>query len=98
MDIVFKKKIFAFKNGKLIAVIRPANPTLALDIAYQAKENNDKAQLDSALVRCGPYKFVGYLSRKGARLLDEKGKDLGEVQPGDSFVDAESLAENQRQN
>jgi hypothetical protein len=74
-------------NGEPLMVIRPSNPTLALQLAKIAVEKNDKALFDRLPNEVGldNYTIQGWLGPKG-KLLDRDGNVIGECKPGDSFI------------
>jgi hypothetical protein len=80
------------KGGKPLAVIRPNDPKLALDLARKAVDGNDKALLDripaEAEEKGVNYTFVGWLVRRRGKALavDNAGNNPRDVKPGDSFV------------
>lgn len=80
------------KGGKPLAVIRPNDPKLALELAHKAVDENDKALLDrlpTEVEKSGvDYTFVGWLVRRRGKALavDNAGNNPRDLKPGDSFV------------
>jgi hypothetical protein len=68
-------------------VIRPSNPTLALQLAKIAVEKNDGDLFQRMPQEVGldGYIVQGWLGPKG-KLLDRDGNVIGECKPGDSFI------------
>ena len=75
-------------------VIRPENAFLAVGVAealqklIQSKKISE-LQYQRAfqiMLEMQPYRFIGYLSGN-AKLVDEKGIEIGRLQPGDSFIE-----------
>lgn len=83
-----KKGAFALApDGLKLAVIRPSNPTLALEIAKLALKHNDSKLFADLPAQTGcDYTFMGWLEAGGHRILDKDGHPIGELQPGDSFI------------
>ena len=90
---------FVQRNGGLVAVIRPADPALALRLtaewkvrvesgAYPTAEEQEEAFRE--ILEHQPYQFIG-LQGKSDRVLDKAGNRLGKIKPGDSFVSFEQL-------
>lgn len=83
-------------DGKQMAVIRPDNPELALELTRDVMRRQDEKQITgeqagrefNAIIKAQNYTFVGLLRECGNRLLDpETLEDIGRTLPGDSFVD-----------
>ena len=81
----------ALKYGKKVAVIRPSDPAKALRIAEECLASKDSERFDNLPAEVGEYTFVGYLAENGLKVLDDRGKAVGTLKPGDSFVDPEGL-------
>jgi len=82
-----------YKNGKPLCVLRPADPSLALQLAkdLEGKSGPEVAAAWSDILEAQPYMFMGYLG-EGRRILDPSTlKDLGSVQSGDSLATANSF-------
>lgn len=76
-----------YKEGVLMAVIRPANAQLALALGRKAKTQDDM----NRVLLAQEYRYVGLAGSDG-RLYEQRGVDLvdvGELAPGDSFVSYE---------
>ncbi len=88
-------------DGRPLAVIRPKNPALAIQIARVAIDQNDKELWDCLPAKAGEYTFIGWLPfpREGVPegyVVDDEGLIVDEMQPGDSFVtlnDSDELGE-----
>lgn len=77
-------------DGQKMMVLRPENPALAIELANKLLGSKDEEEFDKIL-QAQPYLFVGYSARSNAKkILDEDGKIIGELQPGDSFVSEKS--------
>lgn len=90
-----KRKIVADAEGRPMMVLRPDQPAIVLKLAKRALAKGDQARFlrvpQRAEKRGVQYTFAGYLgeSRAGETagvVVDERGRELGPVQPGDSFV------------
>jgi len=68
-----------------LAVIRPKDPKIALALSKTALDANDE-KLFQSMLEAQDYTFVGWLEVGGKRIIDKGGKEIGELQPGDSFV------------
>ncbi len=83
--------MFAFKNGVPVIVGRPAhdeNKKASLALSKVAAETNDPDKLQEAIEVGGPYVMIGYLSKDGKAILDDKGNVMPTVlEPGDTFLD-----------
>ena len=86
------KHQFLIKDGGKLAVLRPKDPALALQLARAALEIEDDAAREKAfqeVLNAQPYSFVGLMSTAGKpekKLLDEDGWAIGSLRPGDSFA------------
>lgn len=95
------------KDGKKMAVMRPEDPRMALDMAYRVKELSENGmpfekseELFNEILKMQPYTYMGLVSRDGRFVLDERGWAIGKLMPGDSFIDfedAKKLVELQRE-
>jgi hypothetical protein len=72
-------------TGEPLAVIRPKSASVALSLAKTALSEND-AKLFQSIPEAQDYVFVGWLERGGERIIDKEGRELGKLEPGDSFV------------
>lgn len=79
-------KIAIAEDGKPLAVIRPANPSLALAVAQVAVKKADKALFDRLPNEVGDYTFRGWLAEGKPCIVDKNGRYLEDLKPGDSFV------------
>lgn len=93
------KKAFKIRNGEQLFVARPADPRAAIvgvrEILTQVSNGLSKPEAERAfnvLLTSQPYTFVGYYSADGKSVLDAKGWAIGKVQPGDSYVGWEVVA------
>jgi hypothetical protein len=75
-------------DGQRLAVMRPQAPALALSIAQTAMQSQDRSLL--AELPDGDYAMVGWLGADGASVVDDDGKDVDAIRPGDSFVTFQS--------
>lgn len=105
------KHPFALNRGEKVAVLRPDNPQLAIDLSLQVEakvkaEGLSAEQRNAELQRVmlmQSHTFVGFLGLGGKphpRILNEHGWGIGSVKPGDSFVpfkQIEMAAEAQKQ-
>lgn len=89
------KHPFLIKDGKKMAIMRPENPMMAIDMARRVQLLSENGmpfakaeELFSEILRSQPYTYMGLGSRDG-KILDEKGWAIGKILPGDSFIDFE---------
>lgn len=91
------KHAFVYRNGERLAVVRPADPKMALELvrelqSVQASQTEEQNQRRFNEILCSqPYTYVGLLSKTGGRLLNKGGWSIGKMKPGDSFVGFESF-------
>jgi hypothetical protein len=88
--VASKMKIFAtFPEGGRVCVRRPAKPELAVQLAKAAVGQKDPNAIERITAMCGPYTFVGYVADGDGEhtILDEDGRPVGSIQPGDSITD-----------
>lgn len=84
------KKIL-HRDGKALAVIRPSDPSLALQLAHLAMKTQDKNLFGEMLTK-QDYTFAGYASSDGSiNLLDENGSLVDTMRPGDSLIEADAF-------
>lgn len=81
------------EQGRPLQVIRPKDPKLALDLGLRAVETNDGNLLDRVpgIVEdaSGNYTYMGLLAKRASGspcIVDDKGRFVAELAPGDSFV------------
>jgi hypothetical protein len=82
------------KDGKKVAIIRPENPALALEMVKAIREGTPHKKAQRAFNRmldAQPYKFMGYAAKGEPHFLNEFGQVMGNVEPGDSFVDFDAI-------
>jgi len=89
-----KDGIHRAPDGRRMAILRPDDPGKALAIAEQALKRQDRELLADLPNRAGcKYTFVGWLSSAAPQhIVDERGRRIGDLQPGDSFVTYENDA------
>lgn len=76
-------------------VLRPSNPQLAINMAMALKTSQQEGLITTdeylrafhGILTTQDYTFVGFFDREHKCLIDDDGKRLGELQPGDSFVE-----------
>ena len=78
------------KGDRKVAVVRPADPKKAMDRAKALVGTTDAVAFQAMLGE-QDYRYVGLASECGRYVLDDAGQILGDVKPGDSFVDYEAL-------
>jgi len=89
-----------YKQGRLICIIRPADPELAVARARGIQERLDAGQIAAeqagrefaAMITEQVYTYEGLPGSDGT-LYDDKMNVIGRVQPGDSFVPYEQVLE-----
>lgn len=92
------KRRALIKNGRMLAVIRPKDPQLALSLTKEFQdtlEERTPAENELAfneILRAQEYQFVGIAEgfqhkEQVCGLLNRKGERIGKFEPGDSFVD-----------
>jgi hypothetical protein len=89
MDEELKKKVaWSADGGGPLACMRPAKPEVAIALARAALSSQDSSAIEHLLeALCGPYTFAGWLCKADPnKLLDNEGKEVDEVKPGDTFV------------
>lgn len=83
-----RAKALCRDDGRPYAVMRPAKPKLAMQMARAAMDvQKPELFFDGLPEAPGPYTFVGWLAvgNDGA-VLDDDNKVIGKCEPGDSFV------------
>ena len=79
---------YVFAGGYVTVILRPRDPQRKLDELDKIKPGTPhevaKRMMDSLLWE-QDHRFVGYASRDG-KILDRRGRVLGDLQPGDSFA------------
>ncbi len=78
--------LFLFKNGKVMAILRPAD--VALKMAHTKRLENgtmSPAEFDAMLSK-QDHQFVGYAAKGSPKILDGYGRPIDELKVGDSFV------------
>lgn len=87
-------------NGTAMAVLRPADPELALKLTVEWSDRVVREKLSpaasqeafDAILRAQEYTYVGAVRAGGSDLVDpETGEPCGVILPGDSLVPYESL-------
>ncbi len=78
---------FVIRDGQRLMIARPQDPQKAIRIAKEAARDNHVARLANLMDEVGieTYTIVGYLSQDES-IVDESGKRIGAIRPGDSFV------------
>lgn len=90
------------KDGKPLAVLRPADPALALRLAESliGKKGPEVDEAWGRILSAQPYKFVGWAAKPSAvrtalgkrpQIVDENGNVIDELRVGDSFVVGEMV-------
>jgi hypothetical protein len=89
------------RDGKLMAVIRPLDPALALRLVSEIPNGTSHEEAEQRFIEilgAQPYRFIGMASRRGPGdtgplyILEPKtGERIDRVQPGDSFVDYDAM-------
>lgn len=83
---------FAIEEDDKVAILRPDDPRLALELSDRAAEIEDVAERQQAflsILHAQTYSYVGLLSLVGKphrKLLDRNGWAIGHVRLGDSMV------------
>lgn len=72
------------KDGLFLVILRPADPSLALELAEYAMKTQRPEDFQNVLT-AQPYAFVGFLG-SDQHIYDINLNDLGETQRGDSIV------------
>lgn len=86
------------KDGHRCAVLRPADPELALKLTREWKARVEAEQLPpdeaqaqfSTILGAQEYRFMGFVTKAGRR-ADVEGNDLGTLEKGDSLVGEDAL-------
>lgn len=92
--------LFRHEEHGPLAVLRPDEPQKAIEAAQEILREIESGAITqergrdrlAAIIADIPHTYAGLLS-DDQRVLDEKGNDLGPVQPGDSFVPQQQLSE-----
>lgn len=86
-------------NGRRMCVTRTADPQKVIALSRAAVEANEKAiaagrppvdaDFDDIVAQCGGATFVGFYGRRGLlyAIVDEHGRKVGDIQPGDGFAE-----------
>jgi hypothetical protein len=81
---------FAYRDGQRLMVLRPDDPAIPLAISKEALRDNDGARIDNLMHEAESkgvsYMFVGWLALGGSDILDDAGKTIGKMVPGDSLA------------
>ena len=77
--------LFLFKDGRVMAILRPEDAALKIAQFEQIKNNITPAEFD-AMLNEQPHQFIGYAAKGSPKILDGFGKPIDELKPGDSFV------------
>jgi hypothetical protein len=81
------RKICKAPNGQPMAVIRPANPRLALAMAVVAVQKNDADLFARLPGEVGNYTCVGWLAEgTDGVIVDDEGHPIDKLRAGDSMV------------
>lgn len=84
-----------------LAVIRPDDPKKAVALAEEIMAKEARGELSAEAAReafndiptMQPYRFMGFLGGSARKdIVDEHGKVIGKIEPGDSFVEPQSLS------
>jgi hypothetical protein len=80
-------QLFAFKNGKPVAIVRPEDPAYILaHLPAEGTPHEEAKQIFDSLLYDHPHRFIGYASKKGA-ILDKWGREKeAHFQPGDAMI------------
>lgn len=79
------RKLIVFDGSEPLIVIRPADPELALRLVKDCVETNDPELFAKIVLQEQDYTYRGFLGKNG-KILDENGRYLELLKPGDSFV------------
>lgn len=80
---------FLFKEGRVMAILRPKDPELKLASVARIKIGTPHEQAQpmfDELLNEQPHLFVGYAARGTGNILDAYGDVIDVIKPGDSFV------------
>lgn len=77
-------------QGRLVAVVRPMNPTQAIARANELVAKKASPEEFHTMLDEQPYTFVGIWGGDD-KLLDDDGNVIGKMELGDSYVDAASI-------
>jgi len=81
---------FAYRDGQRLMVLRPDDPAIPLAISKEALRDNDGLRVDKLMEEAEAkgvsYTFVGWLALGGSDILDDGGKTIGKMAPGDSLA------------
>lgn len=87
MMAVKPRAILKAPSGAPMRVIRPEHPRLALALATVSVAHNDPSLFARIPEEAGTYTFVGWLAEgTDGVLVDEHGRPIGRLEPGDSLV------------
>ncbi len=80
-------ELFAFKNGKPVAVARPEDPAYILaNMPKVGTPHEEAKEILDRLMYDHPHRFIGYASKKGT-ILDKWGREKEpHFQAGDSLI------------
>ncbi len=80
-------------DNKKIAILRPLNPEQAISRARELVVKNSNSEEFDKLLYEQPYTFIGIwgIENNKRAIIDNDNNVIDELQPGDSFVDYESL-------
>jgi hypothetical protein len=73
-------------NGRLVAIVRPADPQKAIARALELVGKNGSAAEFHAMLGEQAYTYVGIWGG-GDKVIDEQGTVIGKMQLGDSYAD-----------
>lgn len=85
------KRQFVLIKGEHQAVIRPENPALALKLWHEHLKDEktmtpeQRREASNKVVGAQAYRFLGLLG-VGRRVLDEKGRSIGKLKLGDTWM------------
>lgn len=73
-------------------MVRPENPALALQMAKALIGVDASDERFAQILQAQPYTYVGLLGPgPDPKLVNEHGDVIGELRPGDSFVDPSAI-------
>jgi hypothetical protein len=84
--------------GEMVMVVRPTHKSKAIKLAMKGLKLNKMPSFDEMQDKCGPYTFIGYLSRKAGEIIFDKGNGfvkVGLCKRGDSFITKKQSDEEQ---
>ena len=88
-------------DGKRMAIIRPLDPALALRLVSEIADgtpHEESIRRFDDILTAQPYRFIGLAAHPQGNsppwiLHPETRKRIGKVEPGDSFVDYDTMAQ-----